>query len=42
MSFSVPFRVDAVPTDITVTANQDGFQFNEVTLTVIRLGDSTP
>ena len=26
MSFSVPFRVDAVPADITVTANQDGFQ----------------
>ena len=41
MSFSVPFRVDAVPADITVTANQDGFQFNEVTLTIIRLGDST-
>lgn len=41
MSFSVLFRVDAVPADFTVTASEDGFQFNEITLTIIRLGDAT-
>ena len=41
MSFSVPFRVTAVPTTIQVVAEDSGFSFTEAALNVTRLGDAT-
>ena len=41
VSFSVPFRVDSVPSTLEVVAEQNGFIFNESAFTVIRLGDAT-
>lgn len=41
MSFSVPFQVTNVPSNITVVVEDDGFTFQEAALTVVRLGDAS-
>ncbi|MDD3165388.1 MAG: hypothetical protein PHS97_05975 [Oscillospiraceae bacterium] len=40
MTFSVPFRVDGAAT-LQVVASQAGFLFDDIALTVIRLGDAS-
>ena len=40
MTFSVPFRVDGAAT-LQVGASQAGFLFDDIALTVIRLGDAS-
>ena len=39
LSFSIPFRVSAVPENIQIVPDQSGFTFSDLHLTVIRLGD---
>ena len=38
--FSVPFRVDAPPSTLEVVVNDSGFTFDNIALTVLRLGES--
>ena len=40
MSFNVPFRVTSVPARLEVIASDNGFTFEDLALTVIRLGDA--
>lgn len=39
LAFSIPFRVDTVPTSLIVVSENDGFRFDDLALTVVRLGD---
>lgn len=39
LTIHVPFRVDAVPSNVSVVTDNAGFTADELTLTVIRLGD---
>ena len=41
LSFSVPFLVTNVPATLQVVVDEDGFTFDEIAFTVIRLGDNT-
>ena len=41
MTFSVPFQAAVIPSTLQVIANEDGFTFEDLALTVMRLGDST-
>ena len=40
VTMSVPFRVDSVPVNVEVVSDQSGFTFTDISLTVLRLGDS--
>lgn len=41
MSFHVPFRVTTTPGRVEVVANSSNFTFENLTLTIIRLGDAS-
>ena len=41
LPFTAPFQVTTVPTTIQVVASLDGFNFDEIALTIVRLGDAT-
>ncbi|MDR3766729.1 MAG: hypothetical protein Q3Y08_06810 [Butyricicoccus sp.] len=41
LSFSVPFTVSTTPTTLQVVPTQSNFQFSDLALTVLRLGDAT-
>lgn len=40
LSFTVPFQVTATPETIRVVVDNAGFTFSDVSLTVVRLGDT--
>lgn len=39
LAFSIPFKVDATPVNLQVIANADNFNFQDIALTVFRLGE---